>query len=111
MINRFSHEFNASVTVCDKEGVIIYMNRKAAELYASFGGMELMGKNLLECHSEKTRERIRHMLQTPVENHYTTEKNGVKKYVAQLPWFENGRHMGIVEIVTFIPSDMPHFVR
>ena len=48
----------APVVICDLENIIIYMNPSAAEHYAKWGGAELLGKNLLNCHNEKSREMI-----------------------------------------------------
>ena len=48
----------AAVVICDLEHTIIYMNPAAIERYAKWGGKELMGKSLLNCHNEKSREMI-----------------------------------------------------
>ena len=47
----WAKEMNCAVTVCDAEGVIIYMNDKSRETYKKEG--DLIGKNLLtssSCH-------------------------------------------------------------
>ena len=49
----------AAVVICDLEHTIIYMNPVAAERYAKWGGKALVGKSLLNCHSEKAGEMIR----------------------------------------------------
>ena len=49
----------AAVVICDLEHTIIYMNPAAIERYAKWGGKNLMGKSLLDCHNEKSREMIR----------------------------------------------------
>ena len=48
----------AAVVICDLEHTIIYMNPVAIERYAKWGGKDLMGKSLLNCHNEKSREMI-----------------------------------------------------
>lgn len=48
----------AAVVICDLEHTIIYMNPAAIERYAKWGGKDLMGKSLLNCHNEKSREMI-----------------------------------------------------
>ena len=58
----WAKEMNCAVTVCDAEGVIIYMNDKSRETYKKEG--DLIGKNLMGCHSERSREIIRHLLET-----------------------------------------------
>lgn len=48
----------AAVVICDLDHVIIYMNPAATSRYAKWGGKELLGKSLLACHNEKSREMI-----------------------------------------------------
>ena len=48
----------AAVVICDLEHTVIYMNPVAIERYAKWGGNSLMGKSLLNCHNEKSRELI-----------------------------------------------------
>ena len=48
----------AAVVICDLEHTIIYMNPVAIERYAKWGGKDLMGKSLMNCHNEKSREMI-----------------------------------------------------
>ncbi|MBQ1735157.1 MAG: PAS domain-containing protein [Lachnospiraceae bacterium] len=52
----------AAVVICDLDHTIIYMNPVAAERYAKWGGKELMGKSLLNCHSEKSSQMINKVL-------------------------------------------------
>lgn len=77
-------DINCAVTVCDINGVIKYMNRRAKETFAAHG--DLIGKNLFECHSEESRAKIRHMLATGDSNAYTISKNGQRKVIYQTPW-------------------------
>ena len=53
----------AAVVICDLEHTIIYMNPVAIERYAKWGGKDLMGKSLLNCHNEKSREMILKVLE------------------------------------------------
>ena len=48
----------AAVVICDLEHTVIYMNPAAIERYAKWGGKDLMGKSLLDCHNEKSRQLI-----------------------------------------------------
>ena len=52
----------AAVVICDLEHTIIYMNPVAIERYAKWGGKDLMGKSLLNCHNEKSREIIQKVI-------------------------------------------------
>ena len=48
----------AAVVICDLEHTIIYMNPAAIARYEKWGGKTLLGKSLLDCHNEKSREMI-----------------------------------------------------
>lgn len=51
-----------AVVICSMEHEIIYMNPAAISRYAKSGGKELIGRSLLDCHSPKSRERIKEVL-------------------------------------------------
>ena len=48
-----------AVVICNLEHDIIYMNPAAASRYAKRGGAELVGRSLLDCHSERSNEIIK----------------------------------------------------
>lgn len=104
-------EFAAAITVCDAQGTILEMNQRAAQAFAKEGGLALIGSNLLDCHPEPARSKVRHLLRTQQPNVYTIEKGGVKKLVYQAPWYQQGEFAGLVEMVVEIPFEMRHFVR
>lgn len=110
-MNDWIREAAMSVTVCDRGGVILEMNERARKTFEKSGGGELVGKNLLDCHPEPAKTKVREMLAKPYTNAYTIEKNGVKKLIYQAPWHKDGQYAGIVELSLEIPLDMPHFVR
>jgi len=99
--------FPGLVTVCDPAGVILAMNDAAICAY----GEGLVGKNALDCHPGESREKFADLLQSRRVNVYTTENNGVHKLIYQCPWQRNGEYAGLMEIVSEIPADMPHFFR
>jgi hypothetical protein len=103
--------FPGAVTVCDPSGIILDMNTTSADHFSGEGGMNLIGTNLLDCHPEPARSKVKKMLDTQKVNIYTIEKNGVKKLVYQTPWFEEGQYSGFIELVLEIPFEMPHFIR
>lgn len=104
-------QFPGAIIVCDREGVILAMNDKAAGTVESDGGDTLIGKNLLDCHPEPARSKVEKLLDRCERNIYTIEKNGVKKLIYQCPWFEEGQYAGFVELSLEIPFEMEHFVR
>ena len=110
-MDRWIKEFSGAITVCDEQGVILYMNDKACETFKNDGGRDLIGKNLLDCHPEPSRSKLAGMLKNQTSNVYSIEKNNVKKIIYQTPWFENGAYKGFVEFSLEIPLKMPHFIR
>ncbi|MGD0781992.1 MAG: PAS domain-containing protein [Candidatus Aminicenantales bacterium] len=109
--NSWIREFPGAVTVCDTQGTILEMNDRAVQAFADDGGGALIGKNVLDCHPEPSRTKMRTMLAEGRKNVYTIEKRGVKKLIFQCPWTEEGAYRGFVELSLEIPFDMPHFVR
>ena len=109
IIPDWAKEMNCAVTVCDTEGVVLYMNDKAKATFASHG--DLVGKNLMGCHSDRSKGIIRQLLETGGSNAYTIEKGGLRKMIYQTAWKEEGKVAGLVEISMVIPQDMPHYIR
>lgn len=100
-----------AVTVSDNEGKILYMNRKSASVFSSYGGSKLEGKNLKECHKPDSWQKILSIMRDQKANCYTIEKEGVKKLIYQTPWYESGNLAGVVELSMEIPFVMDHFIR
>ena len=48
----------AAIVICDLDHKIIYMNPAAINRYEKWGGKNLMGQSLLNCHNDKSREMI-----------------------------------------------------
>ena len=109
--NEWIKEFPAAVTVCDKEGILLEMNDRAAKTFESDGGRRLIGSNMLDCHPEPSRTKTELLLAAREKNVYTIEKNGIKKIIYQSPWYKNGQYAGFVELSLEIPFELPHFVR
>lgn len=105
----WADEINCAATVCDRDGVILYMNCKARETFARHG--DLIGKNLFDCHNPESSAKIRHMLETGESNAYTISKGGLKKMIYQTPWRINGTVAGMVELSMVIPEEIPHYNR
>ncbi len=106
---KWAEQMNCAVTVCDKEGIVLYMNERARATFAKRGDM--IGRSLMPCHSERSRAIIAHMLATGESNSYTISKNGQRKMIYQTPWREDGEVAGLVEISMVIPDEMPHYNR
>jgi len=110
-MNIWSEEFEGAITICDREGIITYMNDGSKRVFMKYGGADLMGTNLLDCHPEPSRSKVAEMLKTPTTNTYTIEKGGIKKIIHQSPLYENGVFSGMIEMSFELPSSLPHFIR
>lgn len=107
----WAEEADFAVTLCDREGTITYMNAKSKKTFAGYGGGDLVGKSLLDCHPEPARTKLKEMLDKPVVNAYTIEKAGARKLIYQAPLLRGGSVAGLAELSLELPADMPHFVR
>lgn len=104
-------EFPGAVTVCDEKGIIAAMNDKAEGTFADDGGAALIGRDVMACHAERSREIIRKIMAGGGPNVYTIEKRGKKKLIYQAAWTKDGAVAGVVELSLEIPFDLPHFIR
>lgn len=110
MVN-WTDEFLGAITVCDRKGIVVYMNDISRKQFAKTDDGDLIGKSLIECHPEPARTFLMKMLAEPIPNSYTIEKKGIRKMIHQTPWMENGEFKGVVEISFVIPMEMPHHIR
>lgn len=106
----FLQEADIAMTVCDKEGHIIYMNKQSKEVNEK-PDQPLMGKNILDCHPEPARSLLVRLMTQEEKHVYTIEKKGKKKLIYQIPWYQEGEYMGFVELSMVIPFEMDHKVR
>jgi hypothetical protein len=100
-----------AVTVTAADGTIVEMNARSRESFAKDGGAALLGQSVFDCHPEPARTKTVDLYARKAPNHYTIRKDGQKKVIHQLPWFDNGVFAGFVEISIPIPDDLPHFDR
>lgn len=73
--------------------------------------MNTVGKNLMDCHNDRSKATIRQLLETGGQNVYTIEKDGIRKMIYQSAWKENGKVTGLCEISIVLPGEIPHYVR
>ena len=107
----WSDEFDGAVTICDAGGIITYMNEVSKRQFTKYGGGELLGTNLLDCHPEPSRSKLVGLLKSPATNTYTIEKDGIKKIIHQSPLYEKGVFSGIIELSFVLQDPIPHFIR
>ena len=62
MMKSVLEQDRAAIVLCDMNHIIVYMNPAAKKRYEKRGGAELIGKSLLNCHNEKSKEMIRKVI-------------------------------------------------
>jgi sensor histidine kinase regulating citrate/malate metabolism len=100
-----------AITYCDADGIINDMNSASIEVFSKDGGEKLIGENILDCHPEPGRTKLKELMDHPRLNVYSIEKNGRKKLIYQAPVMDGEKYLGILEISLPIPNDIPHFIR
>lgn len=105
MDSDYFNKLDSAITVCDTEGIILYMNEKSCMEFEKFGGRDLIGKNLFDCHNQNSCEIIKKLLNEGISNTYTVTQNNKKKLIHQTPWHQNGRTMGLIEFSIELPED------
>jgi transcriptional regulator with PAS, ATPase and Fis domain len=103
--------FPGAITVTDEKGTVIEMNDASARMFNKDGGYEVMGRNAITCHPERTQPKVRKLYETASANIYSITKNGKKQLVYQVPYFIEGNFSGIVELCLDLPEGIPHFDR
>jgi transcriptional regulator with PAS, ATPase and Fis domain len=106
-----TRELPFAITVCDTEGIILYMNDLSISTFHKYGGADIIGTSLFQYHHGPSADKLRGLLDTETNNAYTIEKNGIKKLIYQSPWYKEGKFAGLIELSLVIPLEMPHFVR
>ena len=62
MMKSVLEQDRAAVVLCDLEHTIVYMNPAAIARYAKRGGVALVGRSLLACHSPQSNETIQRVV-------------------------------------------------
>lgn len=109
--SRWGEGLPVAITVTDAEGKILEMNQRSRETFAKEGGGALIGSSVFGCHPEPALTKTLELFQKMTPNHYTIRKHGQRKIIHQIPWTEEGRFAGFVEISIPIPDELPHFDR
>lgn len=110
-IDNWTNHIAIAITVTDADGIITEMNPASIATFATDGGAELIGSDVLACHPEPSRTKLASMFKDHRPNHYTIRKKGQKKIIHQLPLFKDGVFGGYVEISIPLPDHLPHFDR
>lgn len=92
----------ASVVICNLKHEIIYMNPAAVYSYEKRGGDKLIGKSLLECHNQESRDKIQQVVDwfAADKNHnivYTFHNEKQNKDVYMVALRDEGKLIGYYE--------------
>ncbi len=111
-MNNWADNIEMTVMHCDTRGRVTYMNKKCGEMFKKFGGMELIGKNIFDCHPEGANAKLKEIMDKRVSHSYSIERDGRKTMLHSFPLLnDKGEYIGFGEITYEIPYDMPHYVR
>lgn len=98
---------NIAATVCDKEGIVLYQNRHAIDRDG-----DVIGKNLYGCHSQKSAEMIRRMMESGTSHTYQVIHHGKHSFIHQTPWYDaEGNLAGLIELEIDLPGAVPVYDR
>ena len=91
-----------AVVLCNLQHEIVYMNEAAAVNYAKWGGKELLGKSLLNCHNVHSNDMIKQVVDwfAVAEDHnivFTHHNPKQTKDVYMVALRENGKLIGYYE--------------
>jgi len=109
--HRWVKEFPGAITVCDSAGIILEMNKKSADSFRDQGGKKLIGSNLMNCHPEPARRKLRRLMKRRETNVYTITKGRTRKIILQVPWYHRKKYRGFVEVSLQIHGKIPNFIR
>ncbi len=92
----------ASVVICDMDHKIIYMNPTAVKSYEKYGGADLIGRSIMDCHNPKSQEKMKQVVDWFLkdESHnivYTFHNEKQNKDVYMVALREEGRLIGYYE--------------
>jgi nitrogen-specific signal transduction histidine kinase len=88
------------VVYCNNAHIIEYMNKSAIERYADSGGAELVGKSIMDCHNDESRNVIinnyNRLLSGEDEIYESTTKDNFRTYMSAVR-SKNGDMLGYYE--------------
>lgn len=102
----YLNEVAFAATVCDKDGIVLYQNRRAVKRDG-----DVCGKNLYNCHNAKSGALIRKMIENGESNTYEIIRHGKRRLLHQTPWYVDGAVAGLIELSIDLPDEYPTFNR
>jgi hypothetical protein len=109
--HQWVEEFPAAITVCNSAGIVLELNNSAIESFRDQGGKKLLGSNLIDCHPEAARRKLKRLMKNRETNVYVVRRGRSRKIVLQVPWYLRGRYRGFVELSMGIGARIPQINR
>ena len=101
---------DVAITVTDEQGNFIFVNNKSGEINAHSNAQSLIGKQVRQCHNDRSIAIIEQLFKGE-KNVYTITKKGQEKLIYHAPWTVDGVVKGLVELSMVIPKSMHHYGR
>lgn len=95
----FLKEADIIVSVCDKDGIITYLNDKARYYFQEPDMPELLGSDIMDCHPEPSKSRFKEMMTTHETQSIIKGEGDKKRVIHQTPFYNKGVFEGYIEII------------
>jgi transcriptional regulator with PAS, ATPase and Fis domain len=96
------------IVISDENINIIYMNDAAIQNHEERGGVDLLGKSLLDCHNADSQRKIREMYEAFADGDLRTRqirvvRGDIARRSIMMPIMRDGRVKGCVELIVEEP--------
>lgn len=93
------NSFKDPIVIVDTDHIIRFINRAGAEHYSKWGGSDLVGKSILDCHNETSRQIIIDILASMVngEEERVISENERRRVYMRAIRDGNGKLIGYYE--------------
>lgn len=104
LIPDYHKEVDFTISICDKEGKIVYLNDRGVETFKDDGGLELLGSNILDCHPEPSKSQLKEMFISHETNFIFKGQGSSRRLIYQTPIFKEKEYNGYMEMIIPIPE-------
>ncbi len=104
-VARMFENINVAIVASDANYQITYQNKKCRELFREvFNRADYVGSNLDECHGTETADKVKGYYREYKEkkiqlDYYVMEEPGGKITVVNVPVYDEGHFVGVVEFI------------
>lgn len=104
-VKKMLDNLNVGAVASDADFNIIYVNRRAEELFKALMNAEnLVGTNMRQCHKPETNEKLNMLFQEYREkkralDYYVMDISGGKATIVNVPFYDGDDFAGVVEFI------------